>query len=1035
MTDEDEIPTLGAYVPVPPGGGGGAGGRGPWGGGDRRPDGGRDDDDDPQDNDEPADEPQHTQASDARPDDDAGALDVEVPSESLEAPAAPPAAAGSRSASRTGETSSSGARASGASGGVPSAAGATTPGASESYPPTVELPIEPGMTFVSTTGDPDTYQPPPTPRGEDDDEPTRISERFEVIKLLGKGGMGRVYRVRDRHIQGRELALKILHRKFSESPYFKELFFREIKTAQEFVSEHVNQVRDTGITDDGQLFLTMDLVDGETLRSLLRREQSLGVRHALEIVRQTLIGLQSGHEQGFIHRDVKPENIMLAAKVAKTDANPFGVSVRLLDFGLAGLAAELEEGGTHGTPMYMSPEQAQGKRLDGRSDLFAVGTVLYEMLVGSRPFHGKTVANVLTSVIETDVHPLIDQIEHVDKRVRKLLRKALAKKREDRFQSAAEFITAIEKAPAFRPPTEMPLWGTAAILVLAAGTVTGGGLWWARDGEIKSAQARNDALQGEVSARDSRIQELQGQLAAAQSKATEKGDEVVSSKVDDEAITRMQADWQAKLDLLNTQLKQATEQQDRDNKAAAEKIAELKAKAEKQEKDLAKLQQLERQTQPVPKAARGLDDILKLAEKGYLERVEGYVTSLVLADAFKADPLRGVEYLQAFGRLCTAVAAFDTADDDVLRQRFLDEGRAAMTDLLAARPQFEIVARDYLVEPTDDEPSPDRLARFDALVDGLQARLTEMGTTAAAGTESAWDKYLAAGAEQDPGPVFDLAAQTGEWGNLRTILEAYARHLEDTAVHSGVLDVDVLRADPWLSTWAGRIEKTQQAREWPRAKDVRLFEFARAWHEGGEPRRLTTAELNLPSAPLTSPRADWRWETHLAAQLTSDRAAWPLGPTKEAVYLKTSPTGNQWIKDSGKDKSGSTWTVASSIYKERGDKIDQIGTTQFDYTLHDGHTFGWDGGSIDVRSDPAKVARFESSYSGEVPSKLGVTSDEVAAFRARLAAADASERACLVYVDGKTTRWISPVLGLVREEQVINGDKLVLELVYTNVVK
>ncbi|MFT7665288.1 MAG: hypothetical protein ACI87A_003524, partial [Planctomycetota bacterium] len=125
-----------------------------------------------------------------------------------------------------------------------------------------------------------------------------FANRFEVVALLGEGGMGRVYQVRDRQIEGREVALKVLRPKFSRNSTFRNLFFQEIQAAQKFVSEQVNQVRDTGQMEDGRLFLTMDLVSGESLRDSMKREGQMNTRHALEVTRQLLLALQSGHEQG-----------------------------------------------------------------------------------------------------------------------------------------------------------------------------------------------------------------------------------------------------------------------------------------------------------------------------------------------------------------------------------------------------------------------------------------------------------------------------------------------------------------------------------------------------------------------------------------------------------------------------------------------------------------------------------------------------------------------------------------------------------------
>ena len=297
-----------------------------------------------------------------------------------------------------------------------------------------------------------------------------LGGRFEVEKPIGEGGMGQVFLVRDRQIENRQVALKLIRDQFSREPKFRSAFFKEIGSAQQFVSEHAVQIRDCGELPGGQLFLTMDFVEGESLSELLKREKSLMPRHALEIARQVLIGLSSGHEKGYVHRDVKPGNVMLAARIPKTGDNPHGVKVGLLDFGIAGLDSDLKGGKGPGTPFYMSPEQVQGQPLDSRSDLFAVGVMLFEMISGTRPFDGRTVDEITTAVLDTETTPLVQQLDGLKKPVKKVLRKALQKKREKRYASAAEFIRAIEGCTTFQAREGGPGWvgGLAALTTTAS---------------------------------------------------------------------------------------------------------------------------------------------------------------------------------------------------------------------------------------------------------------------------------------------------------------------------------------------------------------------------------------------------------------------------------------------------------------------------------------------------------------------------------------------------------------------------------------
>ncbi|MFT5155313.1 MAG: hypothetical protein ACI841_005324, partial [Planctomycetota bacterium] len=325
-------------------------------------------------------------------------------------------------------------------------------------------------------------------------EQTLIAGRFEVLKTLGEGGMGKVYLVRDSQIEGRQVAMKLLRSRYSSNSQFRTLFFQEIRAAQNFVSENVVQVRDCGQMEDGKLFLTMDFVPGEDLSHLLKREKKITVRHALEITRQMLLGLHSGHEQGFIHRDIKPGNVILASQVPKTDENPMGVGVRLLDFGIAGLVEEMGEGMHAGTPSYMSPEQAKGQRLDPRSDLFAVGIVLFQMISGERPFTGKTKKEVTNSIIETNLSPIIRALDELPKPVRKLLEKALSKNRDKRYQSAIEFAEAIEDSSAYKLVGEVSPFVKLSLAAMTVVAGMAGGLLWKGQQELGSQEDRLEGL-------------------------------------------------------------------------------------------------------------------------------------------------------------------------------------------------------------------------------------------------------------------------------------------------------------------------------------------------------------------------------------------------------------------------------------------------------------------------------------------------------------------------------------------------------------
>jgi serine/threonine-protein kinase len=230
---------------------------------------------------------------------------------------------------------------------------------------------------------------------------TVIGGRYYVRKLCGEGGMGRVYEAE--HIDiGRRVALKILHPAYSQTPDLVERLRREARAASKISHPNVVDVTDSGTTADGAFFFVMEYLQGIELGELIYREKRLDIRRTLMIGTQICRALQAAHEVNVIHRDLKPENVL----ILRRDGQPNFVKV--LDFGIAksGADADLKEsqggqrrlthpGMTMGTPEYMAPEQAAGKPADPRSDVYAVGGLLYEMLTGNPPYEGANFMEIL----------------------------------------------------------------------------------------------------------------------------------------------------------------------------------------------------------------------------------------------------------------------------------------------------------------------------------------------------------------------------------------------------------------------------------------------------------------------------------------------------------------------------------------------------------------------------------------------------------------------------------------------------------------
>ena len=304
-----------------------------------------------------------------------------------------------------------------------------------------------------------------------------LRDRYLLERELGRGGMAIVYLARDlRH--DRPVALKVLLPSLARS-LGAERFLREIRTAARLQHPHVLSVHDSGRVpasagDDGQLWFTMPYVEGETLRRRLQREGQLPLADALRIAREVADGLDFAHRHGVVHRDIKPENILLSEGHALVA--DFGISRALV--GDEGGEALTETGVSVGTPAYMSPEQASGQPVDARTDVYALGAVLYEMLAGEPPFTGPTPQAVIAKRFHTDAVPLRAVRPAVPEQVEHAVARALARVPADRFASAAELARALQGDATSVAPARAarPHSGRTGLLLLGLGLLLGIGV-------------------------------------------------------------------------------------------------------------------------------------------------------------------------------------------------------------------------------------------------------------------------------------------------------------------------------------------------------------------------------------------------------------------------------------------------------------------------------------------------------------------------------------------------------------------------------
>lgn len=274
----------------------------------------------------------------------------------------------------------------------------------------------------------------------------RTVSHYRILERLGGGGMGIVYRAQDTRLD-RTVALKFLPMEWCQEPLLRERFTREARAASTLDHPHICTVFDIGETPEGQLFIAMAFCPGETLKQRTLRGP-MAIDEAVDIAIQIGEALGTAHEGGTVHRDIKPANILI------TDRD----QVKVVDFGLAKLAGEAtvtRKGSVIGTPAYMSPEQATGEEVDGRSDLWALGTVLYEMVAGRRAFVAGHEQAILLAITSTDPTPIDSLRPEVPAELQRIIRRCLKRKPEARYQAADELVADLRRFRGDPTPTEI----------------------------------------------------------------------------------------------------------------------------------------------------------------------------------------------------------------------------------------------------------------------------------------------------------------------------------------------------------------------------------------------------------------------------------------------------------------------------------------------------------------------------------------------------------------------------------------------------
>ncbi len=830
--------------------------------------------------------------------------------------------------------------------------------------------------------------------GGDGSDATWIAGRFELVARLGNGPRGYVLRARDHENQRREMALKLLDDDGDDLEARARAWLRD---TERLTHGSINRAREVGSTEDGRVWIASDLVDGESARTLAERAGALPPRHAFEIVRQVLLGLEKGHELGLVHGDVKAENVALVRRVAWTEDNPFGVGVRILDYALPGIFA---------------PASAA-------DDLLAVGVLLAELLTGSR--------------LERDASDWIGSgasvsTANLTAKARDVLDRALDDDPHARFASAAEFRAALEATPEWRPEAPARRGLTLGLVATAAAVAVA--LFVFRDrlpvvSAKDAAPPTEDAVdvariqsewQAEREAFRTRLDTLDATAAQSQSELERVRAERELDRIEREKRERELAAKAREVDALEARMRDEAAKA-----AAAQALLDARAEAEAVEEAAPLVAAPDPAEAEARTVAREVDRVLKPLVAVRVERAGRAAAELSDPDARRlcAALTAALGAADALEREPDALARLDLLP--AMHTTFRDGRQLERAIVVAQRPLWSTLG-----------PAPDRAQRVSEVLDAIDAQGARLERELDRALEERWNDLLRA-PDRDPRDVLRIADHFDD-GRLPLFVERLAPWLAERLLPAGLLSRSALPRFQHLGAWGAALDTradelrmaTDAARE-----TVAGLAFAHAFY--------ATPGTPLPRVPdalaLEKTHFDGSWRESLAigAALLAPKTGLPGKVGSRRLYFARTPDGEEsWRWDAvGPDSTpppdaDASRLVTQSFHDADGVKLGErtlrvfrIGRRIFEEDVRRVELC-----DLAAPEDGFSVQTWGGGGTPNPPARLLVVPVALDAFRDRLRRLP--ER-CLVRENGAARTWWSPTLGCVRHA---DPDWITYELVF-----